>query len=1044
MKFLISNRLWRIAVSVFIFSSVVSAGGFHFSGRTKKIVAPLVESIDIQGNRRYKDEDLIYYIKTRPGDELSAAQLEHDLQQLIALNFFDKSATRVLTEPGARGGVRVIFEVKELAVIRDLQFKGSSVVPESDILKAFREKRVGIAKEAIFSPPNVQKANRVIRELYASKGYPNAIVKPEEEEVSATSVALTFDVEQGNRSRLVEIDFEGNEKLSDAELRGALQFVKETGLIARFKGEDILDLQKLQYDLQKNVRQYMYSKGYFQSRIGDPEVVGLGYKRTGFPLVSKLPLPLVTSKDDTLKIVVPVTEGKLYRVGNVKVEGNSIFSEEQILSYLGAKKGEIVEGKQLTTALYEDLKKVYGSQGFVQYDAELDPSFRDDATSAEQGIVDLTIKIDEGKQFRLRRLEFSGNTFTRDRVLRREVLVNEGDIYNQRNLEYSVARLNQTGYFDPIDKDKDIEIKTDEEQGDVDLVMKVKERGRQQIQFNGGVSGVGGTSFGMEYSTNNLLGRGETFSLNLGLGNRQRSFQLTFQEPYFKNRPINVGVTLFGSSYKFYGEGTYYTENSAALTDYLNTSYGYTSSVATDSDNLFTQNTYGASIFATAPLSELFFKKRPFTQFSRLGLTYQISATSIKDPPVNSSGDATQAIPVVFAQPNYITSRLTGSFVYDTRQPAENGIDTARGKQFSFSAGFSGLGGDVRTYQTNLSYSQFIPVRRKKSKNPEVFAFRLMAGNIGSYSISNKIANANSLSFINGVPYSERFFLGSENDIRGYDSRAIGPIAQIAGFLTTQNVVVATNSTGTSVEAEGLTAAQRSLLTSLGTFTGASGANPLLTSVNARVIGGDTQLLGNFEYRVPVYGPVTMAAFADIGTVFNVRRGNLQSINSSFIRDDLYLGSSSINNTLLYGNLGNSSFYAQNPLTGAFLLLNGNPVTNSQYSELYCSTDTNNDGIVDSSDCPSEVPTELQQVYLRGNAQTNTLIDVGGSAFSKFKDFRASLGLELRVQVPIVNVPFRLIYYYNPNGKFGYTEELPNVFLSGKRSGFRFTVGRTF
>src|SRR5678815_505923 len=111
-------------------------------------------------------------------------------------------------------------------------------------------------------------------------------------------------------------------------------------------------------------------------------------------------------------------------------------------------------------------------------------------------------------------------------------------IRNSRYLDISVQRLNQTQYFDPIDKDQDVEKRTDEEQGDVDLIVKVKEKGRQQISFNGGISGIGGTFFGLEYSTNNLAGRGEVLSFQMGAGNRQRSFQFTFQQPYFKDRPI--------------------------------------------------------------------------------------------------------------------------------------------------------------------------------------------------------------------------------------------------------------------------------------------------------------------------------------------------------------------------------------------------------------------------------------------------------------------------------------------------------------------------
>jgi outer membrane protein insertion porin family len=336
-------------------------------------------------------------------------------------------------------------------------------------------------------------------------------------------------------------------------------------------------------------------------------------------------------------------------------------------------------------------------------------------------------------------------------------------------------------------------------------------------------------------------------------------------------------------------------------------------------------------------------------------------------------------------------------------------------------------------------------MRRKKSKNPEVFGFRIIAATIGSYAVKDKILNSNSYSFINGVPYYERFFLGSENDIRGYTSRSISPLAPTFGALTTSSVVVANNVTGTPVITPGLTDAQRSLLTQLGTFTGLDGANPLITSFNYTPIGGDTQLLGNFEYRIPIFGPVSMAAFADIGSVFNIRKGGNQLITSPIVPDQPFLGSNSINNILFGRNVGNLDFYAQNLVTGAFLLSSaGDPITYNQYSALYCSTDANNDGVINSGDCPATIPTDLKQVFLRGNAQTSTQIRLGDSVFNKLGDFRSTVGLELRVQVPIVNVPFRLIFFYNPNGKFGYTKELPNFYLPGKKSGIKFSVGRTF
>ena len=1018
-----------LAVFAFLAASVQAEASDNSNVSSSSVQQQIVETVDIQGNRRLRDDDLLYYIKTRSGDVYDAAALERDLKELLSLNMFDKTATRVITTEGVRGGVNVIFEVRELPIIRDLQFTGAKALPESDILKAFREQRVGVSKEAVYDPVKARGATRVMREMLASKGYPNAKVTVKEEEVSATSIALTFEVEQGNRSRIVEIDFTGNEHFKDSELRAALTLVKQTGMITRFKGQDILDLRKLQYDLQKNVRAYMFSKGYFQARIGEPEVVGLGVKRTDFIPLITLPLPLVSTKDDTLRIVIPVTEGRIFRVGELKVEGNSIFSEQQILAYVGLQKGEIANGKRLQDAVYEDLKNVYGSQGFVNYTAEFEPEFRDNPTNPNEGIVDVKIVIDEGKQFTLRRLEFTGNTFTRDRVMRREFLLNEGDIYNSRYLEISVARLNQTQYFDPIDKDQDVEIRTDDEQGDVDLLVKIKEKGRQQISFNGGISGIGGSFFGLEYSTNNLAGRGETLSFSVGAGNRQQSLQISYQEPYFRNRPISAGFSVFASRYKFYGEGTALTQNPDILQDIYNP---YSATVQNE-QNLFTQTTYGGTLFATAPLSELAFKKRQFTQFSRVGLTYQFSATTIADPPINETcTEITQCIPVIYAQPNIITSRITGSFVYDTRQPAANGIDTLRGTQFTASFALAGLGGDVRTYQPNVSFTKFMPVRRKKSKNPEVFAFRIQAGTIGSFALTDTVKNANSIAFIGGVPAYERYFLGSENDVRGYESRSIGPVAPFDTYVTSRNVIVSAAPGGINPPPQGGFENPQipTELASLGLVTGPDGANPALYANNFRFIGGDSMVLGNFEYRIPIFGPATLAVFADVGSVFNLRKTGTQRINTEFLPDTLLLGAGRL--TLL--GLTNAPVLENS--FGSILYYRGRVLTKTDFVNEFCRG--NRFG------CPTSLSPEIQQLYLRGEVQQNSLLRVDDAVLNQFSDFSSSVGLELRVQVPIVNVPFRLIYFYNPNAKVGFTEELPGIFLPGKRAGFKFTVGRTF
>jgi len=994
--------------------------------------ARLVEDVDIIGNRRLRKEDIIYYIQTRPGDPYNPDQVARDLQTILSLNFFDKVGTRVTTEDGPRGGVRIIFEVKELPIIRDIQFEGLKSVTESDVLKNFREKRVGVSKESILDPVKLKTGERALKEMLAAKGHPNAAVTATVEAVSQTSSAITFVVNEGARVRVAEIRFEGSHVFKNGSLRDHMKFVKEAGLITRFREQDILDRQKLDYDLHL-VDTYMKSKGYLQARHGEPRIEGLGKRRTGFPI---LPLPFISSVDDTLRITVPIIDGKLYRVGEVKIEGNSIFSENVIKAFIGLQKGQVANGELLSKGLFENLKKAYGTQGFIQYTADINPTFKDNPQKPDEGIADFVITIDEGKQFTLRRLEFTGNTFTRDNVLRREVLINEGDIYNQNYFEFSVTRLNQLGYFNPIDKDKDADFRTNEEEGLVDVTVKVSEKGRQQISFNGGISGIGGTFFGLDYSTNNLFGRGEVLSLNLGAGNRQRSFQFSFTEPYIRNRPITAGFTLFAYSQKFFGEGTFLSQNQNAVQGASGNLFDFFN---TNEENLFTRNSLGASVFASAPLSE-FYRKRPFTQFSRVGLSYQLSQSSVKDPVVNTAGQTTTFIPVVYRQPNIITSRATASLVYDTRNAS---IDPTKGRSLSASLGVAGFGGDVRTYEPTLEFTEFIPIRKKRSEFPEVFGFRILAGTVGSFATSAKIRGANSLAFVEGVPIYERFFLGDEFTIRGYNVRSISPVTPLDNYITSRNVVLATNLQGTPNVIPGLP----SNVTSIGTFTGATGSNVVSLPRVYTATGGDTQILGNFEYRIPIIGRTVQAAlYADVGNAFNLRSKKEQTYSSEFLADDPFLstmgiitcprqagGVAPITLTTLaacqtFTNL------ALSPGLG-FIARDNRLITRAEYEQALRL------GPVDPL---TNLPPGLQQVFMRGEAQRNTVVRLDQSLFAKFTDMRSSLGAEIRVQVPILNVPFRLIYAYNPNARKDQVINGFPFFFDEKKSVFRFSVGRTF
>src|SRR5205814_9772350 len=197
----------------------------------------------------------------------------------------------------------------------------------------------------------------------------------------------------------------------------------------------------------------------------------------------------------------------------------------------------------------------------------------------------------------------------------------------------------------------------------------------------------------------------------------------------------------------------------------------------------------------------------------------------------------------------------------------------------SVSIGLAGLLGDVRTYEPTLEFTQFYRVRRKKSQYPEVFGFRILMGTVGSFATTQKIRSANSLAFVDGVPIYERFFLGDEFTIRGYNVRSISPVVPLDTFITSRNVVLVDRSGNTVT---GLPAS----LANIGILTGPTGSNRAQLARSFTSVGGDTQMLGNFEYRFPLFGPVSLAAFADIGSAFNLRKGSDQTFSSNFLNSN--------------------------------------------------------------------------------------------------------------------------------------------------------------
>ncbi len=361
-------------------------------------------------------------------------------------------------------------------------------------------------------------------------------------DIPPASVQVNFNIKEGPTVKVGQIKFVGNQHISSLELRRAMKNLKPIGIPYSIIFEDLFaqtfDASKLEEDTER-VRQAYRDKGYYNTAIEEPRTQvrdegGLNW------------FTFRPNKGKRIDILMPVEEGERYRLGTITFTGNKAIPNTKALrAQFAVKDGDWFNATLMQKGL-ENLKKAYGAAGYINFGAIPKPAFDD-----QKKTVSLDIDIDEGKQFNVSRIEFQGNTITRDKVIRRELMLDEGSVYNSQLWEYSLLRLNQLQYFDPLKVDEDSEAHQDAEAGTVELLLKVKEKGKNSIGLNGGVSGLSGAFLGANYQTNNFLGLGETLSVQANLGNVARTFLFGFTQPYVRNRPLNIGFQIFNSKQDF-------------------------------------------------------------------------------------------------------------------------------------------------------------------------------------------------------------------------------------------------------------------------------------------------------------------------------------------------------------------------------------------------------------------------------------------------------------------------------------------------------------
>jgi outer membrane protein insertion porin family len=794
--------LYTLALSTALFFASPFRSTLLPFTQTEDRTEDIIENIEIRGGRRVPADTVKFHIVSQKNGKLDPNVLRRDFKAVWAQGFFDD--LKIEIEEGKTGKI-VIFWVKEKPLIRNIEYKGLKSATTTEVLDKFKEKKVGLGIETPFDPTKVQRAITVLTELLAEKGHQYADIKYEATDVPPNSKLITFVINEGPKVKVKKIDFHGNTVFSDKELRKSMKYIKETGLISTFTGKATYDLQKLEASLELGVRAKYREKGYIKVLVEDPKVDVRDVRGISF-----FPVPFKPWKGKRVFIDVNIEEGSQYRVGEVNFTGNTQFTKEQLARVLGMQQGEIFNGELMRKG-FENLKKIYGARGFINWT----PIPRQDIDD-ELKVVNTVFDFDEGRQYYLRRLEFVGNTTTRDKVIRREVLVNEGEVFNTALFDISLLRLNQLGFFDTL-KQEDAEQKPDPKprpdspnKGDVDVTLKVKEKGKNSIGFTGGVSGWGGSFLGLNYSTNNFMGYGETLDFVVQGGTRQSAYIFSFTEPYFKDRPLTTGFSVFHRRFSFREGDTY---------------FGFFGAVPLGNE-LFAQGSTGFSLYASYPI-------KPFT---RLGLSYSLDRSSTdfaseQNRQFFSAFQFTDTFTGFGSYTGVLRSYLTPTITYNT---VNNPFTPTSGKSFTALVQLAGgpLGGNVRFIKPFVEARWFHPVNKGRNT-------------IGMRGLFSYVTGYGGLQ----APIFDRNFIGGEDTIRGFDIRLVSPLALVSTRSFRQ--VTARDPSGTPI---------------IDPVTGGTVVvNIPVYSSFITPVGGDTQAIYNLEYRIPIVGPVSVAPFFDIG-----------------------------------------------------------------------------------------------------------------------------------------------------------------------------------
>jgi len=674
------RRSWMAAVAM----AMLGSAGLAFGE------GEIIERIVVDGNVRISTQALLSQLEIKEGAPYDEEVLRKEFQRLWELNLFDNITLEV--RQGEKGKI-VLWHVTDKPLVADVEYKDVKAFTATQLEEKLADQKADIKRGSPLDYTRIRKAQETIEMLLGQKGYLDAEVKVDVKEVAPGQEAITFKARQGGKTKIKKIDFAGNTVFADRQLKKLMKLTREHGPLTWASSKDLYHPGKFDEDA-RILRQAYMDRGYLEVEV-KPEVVEVlpgekpprsaeeAEKRRlkaekaeadaaekaaraeakeaarrakeeaeakereakGKPPKEKKKKEAKSQEPKAPKkwifVRVPIQEGPQYRVGTVSSEGNKVFTDAEILARVPLQAGDVFNDSVVKNGLGR-IQMDYGERGYFYVTAN------QVVERSPRRVANLKIEINEDRQYRINTLEFSGNTTTRDKVLRREMKVAEEDLFDLKRFRLGMRKINQLGYYQITDE-ATIRPRTGEDK--VDIVVQGKEANRNEIQVGGGVSGLDGAFFSGSYATRNFLGRGEILQTYFQLGGRATRYSISFIEPWFLGRPYTVGFSLFKRT-----------------TDYQS----------------FQQGGQGLSVQAGRLLGD----------FSRLDVTYLLEDVTYNDNLNNSSRSTTSSIVPVYT--------------YDTRN---NFFRPTRGFRFQLASEYAGgaLGGSNYFFKPYATATYYLP-----------------------------------------------------------------------------------------------------------------------------------------------------------------------------------------------------------------------------------------------------------------------------------------------------------------------------------------------